>query len=59
MKLLESQKKTNYPLRPTGDPAEIEVPQTASQKGEIQGHYPRLKAEIEAEGIDGQLYAQR
>jgi hypothetical protein len=44
---------TSYPLAPTGDPAEVTMPQTPSQKGTIQGHFPHLKGEHEAEHMAG------
>lgn len=56
---LETLSSTSYPLEPTGDPDEIEMPTTPSQQGEIQGHYAMLKGEIEAEGIEKQPFAQR
>lgn len=56
---LESLPSTTYPLQPTGDPAQVQMPSTPSQHGEIQGHYPALKGEIEAENINGQPYQQR
>ncbi|KIX09746.1 uncharacterized protein Z518_00827 [Rhinocladiella mackenziei CBS 650.93] len=58
-KYLESLPSTSYPLAPTGDPAQVEMPATPSQKGEIQGHYPILKGEHEAESVDHQPLQQR
>ena len=50
---LESLKSTTYPLAPTNDPVQVQMPQTPSQKGEIQGQYPTLKGELDAETIAG------
>ncbi|EXJ93385.1 NADH dehydrogenase (ubiquinone) Fe-S protein 6 [Capronia coronata CBS 617.96] len=58
-KYLESLPSTPYPLAPTGDPAEVEMPATPTMKGEVQGHYPLLKGEHEAQGVDNQSLHQR
>lgn len=58
-KHLESISSHAYPLYPTGDPAEIAMPATPTQKGEIQGHYPTLKGEHEAESIGTTSLEQR
>jgi NADH dehydrogenase (ubiquinone) Fe-S protein 6 len=52
-KHLESLKSTTYPLAPTGDPMQVQMPSTPSQKGEIQGNFPPLKGEQEAQSIAG------
>ncbi|KIW90683.1 uncharacterized protein Z519_08466 [Cladophialophora bantiana CBS 173.52] len=58
-KHLESLPSTSYPLAPTGDPAQVQMPATPSQKGEIQGHYPLLKGEHEAESVANESFEQR
>ncbi|OAL38218.1 hypothetical protein AYO20_02670 [Fonsecaea nubica] len=58
-KYLESLPSTPYPLAPTGDPAQVQMPATPSQKGEIQGHYPLLKGEQEAESVGSSSFEQR
>ena len=58
-KYLESLPSTSYPLAPTSDPAQVQMPDTPSQKGEIQGHYPLLRGEHEAESVDKQPFQQR
>ena len=58
-KYLESLPSTTYPLRSTGDPAEVRIPQTPTILGEIQGHAPKLMGEHIAESEDGQPYQQR
>jgi len=58
-KYLESLPSTPYPLAPTGDPAAVDMPATPTQKGEIQGHYPLLRGEHEAEAADNQPFQQR
>lgn len=55
-KHLESLPSTTYPLKPTGDPAQVQMPQTPSQLGEIDGQYPQLKGELDAAGG---AYSQR
>ena len=56
---LESLPSTAFPLAPTGDPAEIAMPSTPSQKGEIQGQFPTLKGEHEAESVGSTSFDQR
>ncbi|EHY55020.1 Lactobacillus shifted protein [Exophiala dermatitidis] len=56
---LESLPSTSYPLAPTGDPFEVELPKTPTMKGEVQGHYPLLKGEHEAEAVDNKPLQQR
>ncbi|KAJ9602201.1 hypothetical protein H2200_013321 [Cladophialophora chaetospira] len=56
---LESLPSTTYPLAPTGDPAEIQMPSTPSQKGQIQGQFPILKGEHEAESVGSTAFEQR
>lgn len=52
--------KLAYPLEPTNDPAQVVIPSTPSQMGEVQGQYPRLKAELEAEAVpQGEAFSQR
>lgn len=49
----------SFPLEPSNDPAQVRMPQTKTQKGEIQGQYPQLEGEIRGEGEGGQPFAQR
>ncbi|ETI24549.1 hypothetical protein G647_03918 [Cladophialophora carrionii CBS 160.54] len=56
---LESLPSTSYPLAPTGDPDEIPMPTSPSQKGEVQGQFPILKGEHEAESIGKESFEQR
>lgn len=49
-KHIESLPSTTYPLKPTGDPAEVQMPQTPSMMGQIDGQYAKLKGEVDAEG---------
>ncbi|KAJ9661053.1 hypothetical protein H2198_002212 [Neophaeococcomyces mojaviensis] len=60
-KLLESipKEQLSYPLAPTDDPAQVTMPQSPTQKGELQGQFPRLKGEIEAESQGGEAFSQR
>ncbi|KAF7845963.1 hypothetical protein BT93_L5781 [Corymbia citriodora subsp. variegata] len=60
-KYLESQPPESlpYPLYSSGDPAEVQMPQTITQHGEIQGRLPQLKGELRAESVDGQPFTQR
>lgn len=58
-KYLESLPSTSYPLKSTGDPAEVRIPQTPTILGEIQGHAPKLMGEHIAESEDGQPFQQR
>ena len=59
-KYLESLPSTPYPLRPTGDPAEVEMPSSPSQMGEIQGKHPHLMGEIKAQTVGGEpAFSQR
>ncbi|KAK4944351.1 hypothetical protein LTR10_016237 [Elasticomyces elasticus] len=58
-KYLESCSSTAYPLEPTGDPAEIVMPQTPSQKGEVQGQYGQMRAEHLAQSVGDTPLAQR
>lgn len=48
-----------FPLEPSGDPAEVRMPQTKSQKGEIQGQFAQLQGEVIGEGEGGQPFSQR
>ncbi|KPI34979.1 Lactobacillus shifted protein [Cyphellophora attinorum] len=50
---LQSLPSTTYPLAPTNDPVQVQMPQTPSQKGEIDGHYPALKGEVDAQSVAG------
>lgn len=50
---LESLPSTTYPLAPTNDPAQVQIPASPTMRGEIQGNYPALKGENEAESIAG------
>jgi hypothetical protein len=52
-KHLESLPSTTYPLEPTNDPAQVRMPETPTQRGEIQGNYPALKGEVDAETVAG------
>ncbi|KAK5049883.1 hypothetical protein LTR84_004001 [Exophiala bonariae] len=58
-KHLESLPSTTYPLAPTNNPAQVQMPSSPTQKGEIQGHYPQLKGEHDAESVGGQPLQQR
>ncbi|KIW53808.1 hypothetical protein PV05_06220 [Exophiala xenobiotica] len=58
-KYLESLPQTSYPLAPTGDPMEVEMPATPSQKGEIQGQYPQMRGEHLAESVGDTAFEQR
>ncbi|KAK5100993.1 hypothetical protein LTS08_004599 [Lithohypha guttulata] len=52
-KYLESLPKEQlaFPLYPTGDPDEVAMPKTKTQMGEIQGEFPALKGELDANSI--------
>lgn len=58
-KHLESLPSTPYPLKSSGDPAEVRMPQTPTIFGEIQGQAPNLMGERIAESEDGQPFHQR
>jgi len=58
-KFLESQPSTSYPLHPTGDPAEVVMPQTPTQKGEVQGQYGQMRAEHLAQSVGDTAFEQR
>ncbi|KAK6384800.1 hypothetical protein LTS17_002363 [Exophiala oligosperma] len=58
-KHLESLPSTTYPLAPTGDPMEVQMPATPSQKGEIQGQYPHVRGEHLAESLGETTFEQR
>ena len=58
-KYLESLPSTTYPLAPTGDPMEVQMPATPSQKGEIQGQYPQVRGEHLAESLGETAFEQR
>jgi len=48
-----------YPLEPTGDPAEVRLPSSPTQRGDYQGDFPQLKGEAEAQSQGGQPFANR
>ncbi|KIW68554.1 hypothetical protein PV04_04493 [Phialophora macrospora] len=56
---LESLPSTSYPLAPTGHPYEVQLPPSPTQKGEIQGQFPILKGEHEAESVTDTSFEQR
>ncbi|KAK5198477.1 hypothetical protein LTR47_000698 [Exophiala xenobiotica] len=58
-KYLESQPHTAYPLAPTGDPMQIEMPASPTQKGEIQGQYPHMRGEQLAQSVGDTAFEQR
>jgi hypothetical protein len=56
---LESLPSTSYPLQPTGAPEEVALPTSPTMKGEIQGQFPILKGEHEAESVGTTSFEQR
>ena len=58
-KHLESLPSTPYPLKPTGDPAEVVLRSTPSLHGHIDGTSPHLVGEMESQSVDGKPFHQR